>query len=183
MTLVRQATVLDVAAIGRIEVETWRETYPGVLPDKLLIGLSPRQRARSWTAYVARSPADILVATAERGAVVGFGNCGAQRGAVPGLAGEIFTLYVAPEHQGRGIGRQLLMGLFRRLVRSDLPSAVVWVLAQNPSRFFYERTGGSLVARRNIDVGGARVDAVAYAWRDLRSVIRAQAGTDGRLSE
>ena len=183
MVLVRQATVLDVAAIGRIEVETWRETYPGILPDKLLVGLSPRQRARSWTSYVARSPADILVATGEKGAVIGFGNCGIQRGGVPDLAGEIFTLYVAPDHQGQGIGRQLLMGLFRRLIRRDLASAVVWVLAQNPSRFFYGRLGGVAVAQRAIDIGGAKVDAIAYAWRDLPAALRAQAGTDGRLTE
>jgi ribosomal protein S18 acetylase RimI-like enzyme len=181
MAVVRQATILDAASIGRIEVETWRDTYAGMLPEKLLLGLSTRHRSRAWTQFLARFPADMLVATGARGAVIGFGNCGNQRGALEGFAGEVFTLYVAPEAQGQGVGRLLLLGLFKRLLRCELTSAAVWVLRDNPSRFFYERVAGRLVAERQIDIGGAEVDAVAYGWRDLAAVLKAQAGTGRSL--
>ena len=61
-----------------------------------------------------------------------------------------------------------------RLMRRGLPSALVWVLRDNPSRFFYERLGGKAVATRPISVGGIDVDAVAYGWRDLAAVLEAQ---------
>lgn len=183
MVFVRHATVADVAGIGRIEVEAWRETYAGILPERLLVDMSPRQRARSWTALIGRDGGNVVVACGAGGALLGFGNCGAQRGTMPGLAGEIYTLYVAPERQNEGIGRQLLIALFRRLTERGLPSALVWVLERNPSRFFYERTGGTLAGRRRLLVGGAEIDAVAYAWRDLPLVLRAQAGTDRPISE
>jgi ribosomal protein S18 acetylase RimI-like enzyme len=182
MSVVRQATLLDAAAIARVEVETWRETYAGILSEKLLVGLSAEQRTRSWSAHLLRSPRGTLVATGPRGTVIGFGNCGAQRGGVTGFKGEIFTLYVQPEAQGNGLGRALLAGLFHRLVEQGMSSAIVWVLEQNPSRFFYERVGGTRIARRALQVGGSDVDALAYAWRDLPAILRAQAGT-GRFPD
>ena len=35
MTVIRPARAADAAAIGRIHVETWRDTYAGMLPDRV----------------------------------------------------------------------------------------------------------------------------------------------------
>jgi hypothetical protein len=45
---------------------------------------------------------------------------------------------------------------------------IVWVLADNPARAFYERLGGRAAGRRAIRVGGALVDEAAYVWNDLK---------------
>jgi ribosomal protein S18 acetylase RimI-like enzyme len=114
------------------------------------------------------------VAVDATGSTVGFGSCGARRAAASNYAGEVFTLYVEADAQGRGVGRRLLLHLFGRLMRRGLPSALVWVLRDNPSRFFYERLGGKAVATRPIGVGGIDVDAVAYGWRDLAAILQSQ---------
>jgi hypothetical protein len=59
-----------------------------------------------------------------------------------------------------------------RLIRCGLYSAVIWVLEENPARFFYERVGGGCVARRRIDMGPATVDAIAYGWPDLADAVK-----------
>ena len=41
---------------------------------------------------------------------------------------------------------------------------IIWVLADNPNRAFYERIGGREAGRRSIRVGGAPVDEAAYVW-------------------
>ena len=171
---VRPATVADAAAIGRIDVSTWRDTYPGVLPQRLLLDLSPERRRRAWTQFLVRCPGDAAIALTARGEAVGFGSCGIRRAAASAYAGEVFTLYVEADHQGMGAGRQLLLHLFGRLTRRGLPSALVWVLRDNPARFFYERLGGKLVATRPLQVGGIDVEALAYGWRDLAAVLQAQ---------
>jgi ribosomal protein S18 acetylase RimI-like enzyme len=179
MNRVRPAIMTDAAAIARIDVECWQSTYAGVLSDKFLVGLSERDRRRVWSSFIARYPADMAVSVAPSGEVQGFGSCGRRRDADPGFAGEVFTLYVATDHQGQGIGRALLLGLFARLVRGSMGSASIWVLRDNPARFFYERLGGKLVSHRKLQVAGATLDAVAYGWRDLASVLKTQAGTGG----
>src|SRR6185437_16766733 len=44
MTTIRQARLQDARAIGRIEVETWRASYAGMLPDRVLLGMSEQRQ-------------------------------------------------------------------------------------------------------------------------------------------
>ena len=53
------------------------------------------------------------------------------------------------------------------------PRPLVWVLADNPARFFYEGLGGRLVAERTELFWGADVRERAYGWSDLNTVVRA----------
>lgn len=212
MNRVRPAIMADAAAIAGIDVECWRVTYAGLLPDKLLLGLSEAERRRFWTGYIERHPSDIIVGMDAANRVLGFGNCGRAREAVgrsafrendgpaidarlapdQGLGarrseasrgmGEVFTLYVATDYQGNGLGRDLLLALFARLLRRGFGSAVIWVLRDNPSRFFYERLGGKLVSHRPLQVAGATVAASAYGWPDLAAALKSQARTR-RLSD
>lgn len=176
MTTVRPAMRADATAIGRIDVECWQSTYAGLLPDKMLLGLSVADRQRVWAAQIARQPSETVVGLDAFGRVQGFGNFGPCRDRASGFAGEVFTLYVAVDHQGKGIGRALLLGLFAQHVARDLPSSVVWVLRDNPSRYFYERLGGKLVRQRTLRLAGTDVEAVAYGWPDLETVLKTQAG-------
>ncbi len=163
---IRPAQPAEARGIARLDVETWRETYPSMLPHSYLLGLSRQRRELAWKEAIILEPGDVLVAVHEGGAIVGFGSCGSNRGD-RGYAGEVFTLYVAPDWQNRGIGRRLLCALFARLVARGRNSAIIWVLAANPSRFFYARLGGREVSRKRFAVGGAFVEAAGYGWRDL----------------
>jgi ribosomal protein S18 acetylase RimI-like enzyme len=182
MSTIRPARLQDARAIARIEVETWRTTYAGMLPDRVLLRMSAERQAGTWAGFVRHRPGDVLVAEQRQvGAasgdivVVGFGNCGPQRDSLFGYAGEVYTLYIAPEAQGRGLGRLLLLGLFARLVQSGHRSALIWVVRANPARFFYERLGGKMVLHRPIPLGGAPIEAIAYGWTDLPALLARQA--------
>jgi ribosomal protein S18 acetylase RimI-like enzyme len=178
---IRPARPGDARGIARLDIETWRSTYAGVLSPTYLVGLSERRREIGWHYVILREPRDVRVAIAADGTILGFGSCGPSRGD-PRFSGEVFTLYVAPDWQNRGIGRSLLIALFRRLVAVERPSALVWVLRDNPSRFFYERLGGRRVGRKFFSMAGAAVEAMAYGWPDLRGVLAA-AARDGRAPE
>lgn len=163
---IRAAQPADAGPIARIDVETWRTTYPGMLSDTFLTGLSPRRREPGWAGVIRREPRDVRVAVAADGEILGFGSCGACRGE-PGFTGEVFTLYVAPDWQNQGIGRRLLLALFSRLVASGRNAVIIWVLRDNPARFFYQRVGGTQVSHKMLPFGGGHVAAQAYGWRDL----------------
>jgi len=172
MLSIRTARASDVRAIAHVDVETWRSTYPGMLPDDLLTALDERQRARQWSRFIQHRPDDVVLADDEWDRIQGFGSCGVQRETQLPYAGEIFTLYVGPDHQGRGIGRQLLLALFQRMLAEGQSSAMLWVLAANPSRYFYERLGGRRIADRQLDMGRFGVPAVAYGWPDLVDAVQ-----------
>ena len=175
--MIRPARPADARAIARLDVETWRTTYAGMLSTSYLLGLSERRRELGWRGVILREPRDVRVAVEAEGAIVGFGSCGPNRGD-RFFSGEVFTLYVAPDWQNQGIGRRLMVALFRRLVASGRRSAIVWVLRDNPSRFFYERLGAQQASHKALPVGGAAVEAIAYGWRDLPGYLAAVSSED-----
>ncbi|HEY5598224.1 MAG TPA: GNAT family N-acetyltransferase [Kiloniellales bacterium] len=168
LTSVRAARLSDVPAIARVHVETWRATYPGIVPEDYLVNMTEARQAELWQASIrrARGADTVLVADAMDGSgVVGFGNCGRSRRG--GAMGEVFTLYVASDWQGKAIGHGLLTGLFASLHEHGLNQAMVWVLSANPARFFYEAMGGKRLAERREPFSGMVLDESAYGWSDL----------------
>jgi ribosomal protein S18 acetylase RimI-like enzyme len=175
----RPARPGDAPAIARVHVETWRAAYAGIVPDAYLVSLTESKQALQWNHTIRRAVALEAVLAAESadlpgGRIVGFGSCGRARGQ-PG-SGEIFTLYVAPDWQGQGIGQMLLEGLFARLHGGGLNQAVVWVLNGNPARFFYEALGGRRVAERKQRFAGVDLEEAGYAWPDLGAWLAARGG-------
>ncbi|HKS89531.1 MAG TPA: GNAT family N-acetyltransferase [Stellaceae bacterium] len=175
---IRVARPGDARRIARLDVETWRAAYAGILATPFLVGLSAPRRELGWAAVIEREPRDVLVAVSRDGDILGFGTCGRCRGG-GAFAGEVYTLYVAPDWQNQGIGRQLLLALFARLVALGCGSAIIWVLRDNPGRFFYQHLGGREVQRRFFTVAGKRVEAAGYAWRDLPGFLEAAERADG----
>jgi L-amino acid N-acyltransferase YncA len=161
----RPARRADAAAIGRIHVETWRDAYAGLLPDDGLLRLSPSIEAERWRRVIDRG--GLVLVAEEDGKVIGFGSGGRCRQRRLKFDGEVQTLYVAPDHHGRGAGRMLLAGLFRALQAAGCRSALIWVLQGNPSRFFYEAMGGRHVADRQEPVWGCMMAERAYGWDRL----------------
>ena len=166
MIRLRPAKAADARAIARIHVETWRTTYPGMLPDKALIDMTVDSKARAWRHALEKPNAAgaVLLAEGAEEGVIGFASAGHNRHPNLPFAGEVETLYVLPDWQNQGIGRQLLAGCFEALRGHGLASAMVWVLADNPARFFYERMGGRRAGERDENLWGATLHEIAYGW-------------------
>ena len=159
----------DAGAIAAVHVETWRDTYAGIIPDRILLDLSEPTQERSWQAILRSRRRGELTLVAEQadGGVVGFANAGRARPTGLSFESEIYTLYVLPNHQGMGYGRELIGALFSRLLHAGYKDALVWVLAENPARFFYQAMGGTLAATRNEPFHGVTLAEQAYGWTDL----------------
>ncbi len=169
MTSIRPAQPKDADAIARVYVETWRNTYAGLLPDRVLVKMSLERQCKSWSRTLATDQRVLVVE--HGGDIVGFGSCGRNRLRRLDYTGEIYTLYVLPDFHGRGLGRRLLEGLFDSLIGQDHDSTLLWVLATNPSRFFYEAMGGRRIAERDERMWGHALHEVAYGWRPLAPLI------------
>src|SRR5690606_1747200 len=107
--VIRPASRTDARAIARVHVETWRSTYAGSLPDRVVVRMSVENKAAVWREMIGRQgPKEtILVAAVPGEGVVGFASSGPAAsillrpaplspasGARPvqPYAGEVFTL-------------------------------------------------------------------------------------------
>ena len=175
--LLRPARPGDSAAIARIYVAGWQDAYPGLLPDKLLVGMRRAEgRAERWAGTI-RNPARgerVTVAEADDGSVIGFAGGGPARARGFAYDSEVYTLYVDGDHRDGGVGRRLFSGLALDLAAALGPSLIVWVLAGNPARYFYEALGGRHVGRRTGSLGGAAIEELAFGWPDAAVLAASQ---------
>jgi GNAT superfamily N-acetyltransferase len=175
---IRAATIEDVGALAVAHVETWRETYRGLLPDDYLAGLTPEEREPLWRRSVERATGTgcVFVAEDESGALVGFASGGPHHGTL-GYTGELYTLYLRREWQGHGLGRGLFRVVVGRLREQGFGSLALWVLATNQrARDFYEAMGGRFEREQQIIFEGVALHEAGYGWRDIATVGRVGTG-------
>jgi ribosomal protein S18 acetylase RimI-like enzyme len=188
MTTIGPATERDAAGIAKVYVDAWRSAYAAILPHRVLLGMSYEQQTRQWSWTIRDERQSVIVATEADHGVVGFIGFGRARlgdrlairhfaGEHDAKIGEIYTLYVQPDWQDRGIGRQLVTGAFTAMAGKGYQCGFLWVLRDNPSRYFYERVGGKAVAERQEQMWGCVTDQVCYGWPDLAQAIDRTAGT------
>lgn len=177
--LIRDARPEDAASIARVHVESWRTTYRGIVAADYLAGLSLEARQTMW-AEALRNPARgtcRFVAEDASGGVIGFAAGGPVRDGVPTYEGELYAIYLLEGWQGQGIGRMLAAAVAERLAGSGLRSLLIWVLAGNPARGFYEALGGQKVLEQEVRIGDERLTEIGYGWTDINVLLaRARAG-------
>lgn len=169
---IRPARPEDAPGIGAVHVAVWRSAYPGILSDLSLTGMSVSQQGAYYRTVIQRHGGVFVAVAAANEQVVGFTSVGRQRGSSLG-DGEIHTLYVLDDWRDGGIGRQLMRAGASLLAADGCRSAFLWVLSDNPSRWFYQRLGGHAVAVGNTQVGGRTVSQTAYLWDPIDVLIAA----------
>lgn len=175
--LIREAVLEDVPGIAHVHLATWRTTYAGLMPDAVIEGFTLERREAQWRQVLSpRTDSEtssggefIYVAVnAESGQIVGFASGGVERSKKsPEYDGEISSIYVLSESQGHQLGRKLAVKVAQRLKAQGYQGMLVWVLANNPYRKFYEALGGQFVLEQNFTLGGAELIEAAYGWPDL----------------
>ena len=170
---IRTANTNDAQGIAKVHIDTWRTTYDGILPDEFLSSLSYNRSQRKWeTTHLNQNSQDtVSVAEDESGNIVGFAIYGPHRDNDPIYKGELYGIYVLQKIQRRSIGRQLMRAAVQDLKSRGFSSMLVWVLADNPSRRFYELLGGEHVQTRDTTMGGKPLKEFGYGWRDLDSIL------------
>jgi ribosomal protein S18 acetylase RimI-like enzyme len=167
---VRTARPEDAADLARIYIESWQDTYAGVISHTLLGAMSLKGHTARWQTTIrgaGRNSGTVLVAQDANFGPIGLCSLGAARDGGVGFEGEIYTLYVDPSFLGRGAGRALMAGAFDALKARQLRSCLVWAHARNNACFFYEAMGGRRVATRTTRLMGELTPEIGFGWKRL----------------
>lgn len=163
---IRPATVDDARAIAAVHVASWRNAYFGVVSDHVLNQLSVRRRAVYWQERLGDSQSgDITyVAVDDKGELIGFASAGPEREQDPNFSGELFSIYLLQEVQRQGIGRKLATVVLTELYQAGHNTILVWVLASNPAKHFFEAMGATQIRERQIDIDGSQHVELGLGW-------------------
>jgi L-amino acid N-acyltransferase YncA len=166
---IRAATVEDCDDIAEVHIDSWRESYRGLIPQPVLDALSIPDRKAAWQkifAGLGRYP--VYVAEEER-RVIGFAQGGACRGNALGQEMEVYAIYLLARGQHQGTGSKLLARIMTDFIADGKRSAGLWVMRDNAiARRFYEKSGASPVTERVVSRPEYDRAEVGYAWSDLK---------------
>lgn len=164
---IRRAVPDDASVLARVHIDSWRSAYRGLVPDDHLASLGYDRRTDRFRESLARGSEETYLAE-QNGAVIGFLTLGACRDSDvdPQTTGEIWGIYVAPQHWRKGCGR-LLCRQGERILRSQNYShAVLWVFEANErARRFYEAMGFEPDGSSKTLHPGAPLKAIRYRKR------------------
>ncbi len=166
---VRRATEADATGIAQVHVQSWRATYPGILPAAEIERHTLARRAGLWARALQTPMTGVFVAVAVN-EVLGFASTGAFRVEPAGSEGqgegegELNALYLLPAAQMQGTGRRLFDAGAHALRDAGFAAMRCWVLQRNPAVAFYERLGGVCVASKTFTVDGVAVEEHCYRF-------------------
>ena len=164
---IRQAVDSDAPGIARVHIDSWRSTYAGIVPAEHLAGLDYDEREARWHRILADRRQNAFVAETADGRIIGFASGGPERSDDAAYPGELYAIYIDESRQRQGVGRRLVAALGAWFLSRGWQSMLLWVLAENPSRGFYEAIGGAEVRQETITIAGTELVEIAYGWRDI----------------
>jgi GNAT superfamily N-acetyltransferase len=168
MVTVRLAGVDDADAIGRIQVESWRAAYAGLMPDEVIAGFDVESRQQLWREGLARTPrlGSATFVVEDGGEVAGFASVGASRDGDAEGEAELYAVYLHPSRWSQGIGRALLRRAEESMRSSGFRHAILWVLEGNErGERFYRAAGWEQDGRKVDEFHGATVAELRYRKR------------------
>ncbi|MDN7246577.1 GNAT family N-acetyltransferase [Planococcus shenhongbingii] len=160
--MIRAGTIEDIASVQEIAYISWNDTYEGIIPPP--VQKSFLDKSYSTPMMEMRLKKTIVLLAMHENEPIGFANFTKvdQDG-----DSELIALYLKPEYQRNGYGRQLLnSGLSYLLDGSQLS---VYVESENTKgRKFYEATGFKLVEEFEEFFEGHLLQTAKYVY-DLKT--------------
>ena len=167
--IVRAAETADIESIAAVNIQSWKETYPGIMPAQRIDGMNMESCAKHWQANIAGA-SYVLVAEVN-GSIVGFASGGDNyqyQDCETGLGNtcdcELGALYLLQQYHGRGIGKALFQQFTMQMRREQRNTMIVWVAEKNKSTGFYAAIGGELVDRKILIVCSEPIPVLGYRY-------------------
>lgn len=128
---VRPAEMGDAKAIAEVHAIAAKAAYRDILPDEELRALAPVTREAKWREAIEFGDPQVHVAEIE-GEIVGFVAFDRSRDPkTPSTTGEIWSIYVKPEHWSKGVGVALWDTAREGLDEEGCTHVTVWVPIRN----------------------------------------------------
>jgi GNAT superfamily N-acetyltransferase len=164
----REATVSDCLAVAKVHVQSWQESFKGIVPQTFLDQMSVEKRARAFEAGFSADSYKMYVAEVSGRGVVGFADFGAPREPIGAYEGELYAIYLVPEFQRKGIGERLFNLGVDFFHGGGKDSMYLLALEVSPYRLFYEKMGGQVTGKKQVEIEGVWYDELVYGWNNLR---------------
>ena len=166
---IRRAKHGDEEQIAKVHIQSWQETYKGLVSKDYLDKLPEElvERIETWK-NILNSPNRWAWVATVSDSIVGFILFGPPRDEDRETFIELGAIYLLSEKKGKGIGFALLSSGFEFMKTLNYQKAYCWVLENNPSTLFYEKCGANCFGQTKMEeTAGQDLKELAYEWATL----------------
>ena len=183
--IIRDFDIQDLDALAEVHSMSKQVAEKGIIYDEDLALFTPDYYRRKWAEWSKFEGSTIRTAW-DGDRMVGFSSFGRvktrpafDKGVVPRYGGEIYCLYVHPDHFRQGVGKALFVNACKGLNDQKLSTMLLWALKKNKRACdFYESMGGERVGKQKIDIGlKSWAEESCFGWRDVKKVLKCHDGT------
>lgn len=157
------AELRDAKAIADIHAASARAAYQGIVPDDQLDALAPSTREAKWRQAIEFAEPQVHVAV-QGDTVVGFVGFDRSRDPkTPPTTGEIWAIYVKPEHWGKGAGVALWDAAREGLEDEGCTTVTIWVPIRNDRAMRFHELAGfkrEMKTAKTTAIGTVRIEEI-----------------------
>jgi len=163
MPQIRTATLADIPEIARINVDTWRSDFVGIVPDNYLANMSYEKTGGFERGFV--SGKYFYYIAEQNSEMVGY-ICVMQNSEIPEYisSGELKMIYVKKRFQKTGIGKKLFIKAAEYLYKKDCKSMIALTLKASKAPLFYSAMRGVIYHDKKVIIGGKELDEICYFY-------------------
>lgn len=155
---IRKAKSKDAKGIIEVNVKTWLTTYSGIMPQEVLENKVATMKESIKICEETVEKDDNVLVAIEDEKIVGIVSYGKGKAIDNEQTGEIYSIYVLKEYQGKNIGKQLFIAAKKVLEEKGYKEFIVTCIKQNPSNKFYEKMGGKIVNTIKSNIFGTEIE-------------------------
>jgi ribosomal protein S18 acetylase RimI-like enzyme len=161
--LVRPATLRDAKQIAELHNATVRDAFKTIAVDTVIPVMPVDKRQAYWREAIEYSEPQVQVAV-EDDKIVGFVGFDRSRDmGTPPTMGEIWAIYVAASHWGKGVGLALWDAAREGLQEEGCAKVSVWLpIANDRGVRFFELAGlkRELSSAKTVAIGGVKIEEI-----------------------
>ncbi len=170
--IIRKNELKDQEQMAHIKVDGWRTAYDKIVASKYLNELNYEAQTeryiRSFEDYK-----DLVLVAVEGNEVLGY-SCFDIKKFYEKYDSELVSLYIKPDHKGKGIGSALFKETVKELLSRDRKNMIVWCFAENEKAIrFYEKLGGKNVEMKQAKIGDNYYKEYGFYF-DLEMIMKDQ---------
>lgn len=165
---IRRVERKDLLEVAKIKVETWQQSYDGIINKKYLENMDYKKIAEKWSKNFNNENFLVVV---ENEKILGFcryGDRGDEFDRFREYDGEIYAIYISEKYAKKGIGKKLVASAMEDLKKQHKNKVIIWCLEQNiEAQKFYNRIGGNFLGKKQAKIGDELYKEVAYGYEIL----------------
>ena len=168
---IRKATVDDIDSIVKIKIDSWKDTYKGIVSDEFLNSMDYKENFAKFKKEIENenSIKQNYVMTKDD-IVIGYAKFSILNN--ESYDSQIYAIYIDYKLKNRGYGTILLNYVKAYLKNNGCKNMVLWCIYRNyPSRIFYEKRGGIEGKKIKSLIGPQRIYEISYIFDLEKEVI------------